>query len=243
MRDNWINIITFTYPHEAHLAKGKLESEGIQVQIVDEMTVQVHNFYSQAIGGVKLSVPIDEAEEARKILVGSGYIKDMTSETTSSGHWFIRITDKIPWVNKVDVIHRVFLMLLMLFAVSASAIYFINKPSTAQLLLGRWCTDIVQYNGELYQTQTEDYSQIHLVMVTCEEAIVIEGGTIWLPGFRSEAIHANAIVYGDSLYIRNSDTFGYVYDGAYKVDIHYDQLKLISTKTIIHAKRHKGWFQ
>ena len=44
--DNWITVISFIYPHEAHLAKGKLESEGFEVVIKDELTVQVNNFYS-----------------------------------------------------------------------------------------------------------------------------------------------------------------------------------------------------
>jgi len=53
MKD-WVTLLTFTYPHEAHLAKGRLESEGIEVQITDELTVQAYNLYSNAIGGVKL---------------------------------------------------------------------------------------------------------------------------------------------------------------------------------------------
>lgn len=54
--NNWETLITFTYPHEAHMAMGFLESEGIRTIIRDEMTVQVQNFYSNAIGGVKLLV-------------------------------------------------------------------------------------------------------------------------------------------------------------------------------------------
>ena len=41
--------VTFTYPHEAHLAKNYLESEGIETEIRDELTAQVNNFYSNAI--------------------------------------------------------------------------------------------------------------------------------------------------------------------------------------------------
>lgn len=49
--DTLTTVLSFTYPHEAHLAKGKLESEGIEVFLKDELTTQVNNFYSHAIGG------------------------------------------------------------------------------------------------------------------------------------------------------------------------------------------------
>ena len=74
--NDWTVIITFIYPHEAHLAKGVLESEGLDVQIKDEMTAQVNNFYSTAIGGVKLLVRQEDAERAYNVLKESGYIKE-----------------------------------------------------------------------------------------------------------------------------------------------------------------------
>lgn len=63
-----ITIKTFTYPHEAYVIRGKLESEGIRTFLKDEMTVQVHNFYSNAVGGVKLQVFAEDAGKALHIL-------------------------------------------------------------------------------------------------------------------------------------------------------------------------------
>ena len=40
----WEILISFTYPHEAHMAKGFLESEGIKTLIQEEMTTQVKIF-------------------------------------------------------------------------------------------------------------------------------------------------------------------------------------------------------
>jgi hypothetical protein len=48
--------------------RGKLESEGIQTFLKDEATVQVYNFYSNAVGGVKLQVFAYDAERAIAIL-------------------------------------------------------------------------------------------------------------------------------------------------------------------------------
>lgn len=72
--DNWSVLLTFTYPHEAHLAKGYLESEGIETIIQDELTAQVNNFYSNAIGGVKLLVRNGDLERGVEVLKAGGYI-------------------------------------------------------------------------------------------------------------------------------------------------------------------------
>lgn len=74
---NWITILTFTYPHEAHLPKSVLEAEGIPVFLKDELTSQVHNFYSNAIGGVKLQVPEAELEKAYELLKDGGLIPEL----------------------------------------------------------------------------------------------------------------------------------------------------------------------
>lgn len=73
---NWEIVITFIYPHEAHLAKAGLEAEGIAVVITDELTAQVNNFYSTAIGGVKLMVKQEDVERAYHILKEAGFINE-----------------------------------------------------------------------------------------------------------------------------------------------------------------------
>ena len=74
--NNWETLITFTYPHEAHMAKGFLESEGIRTTIQDEMTVQVQNFYSNAVGGVKLLVRNEDYDSGIAVLKKGGYIRE-----------------------------------------------------------------------------------------------------------------------------------------------------------------------
>lgn len=71
--DEWRMIRTFNLPQDAYLAKAYLESFGIAVFLKDEMTVQVFNFYSPAVGGVKMLVPESQADEAEKLLVDGGY--------------------------------------------------------------------------------------------------------------------------------------------------------------------------
>lgn len=57
-------IATFTVPEEAHLFRTFLESRGIEGFVLDENMVQLFWHYSNAIGGVRLAVDDDDAEDA-----------------------------------------------------------------------------------------------------------------------------------------------------------------------------------
>lgn len=92
----WIEILSVTYPHEAHLIKSFLESEEIDVILKDELTVQVNNFYSNAVGGIKLCVRQDDAEKARDILTQAGYLKQENESTRNFYNRIEKINSKIP---------------------------------------------------------------------------------------------------------------------------------------------------
>lgn len=57
-------IATFTVPEEAHLFRTFLGSRGIEGHVLDENFVQFFWYYSNAIGGVRVSVESDDAEAA-----------------------------------------------------------------------------------------------------------------------------------------------------------------------------------
>ena len=71
---NWKEAISVTFPSEAHMIQGYLESEGIVTILKDEMTTQVNNLYSNAVGGVKVMVREEDSENALLILKKGGYI-------------------------------------------------------------------------------------------------------------------------------------------------------------------------
>jgi len=58
-------LATFTVPEEAHLFRTYLESRGIEGYVIDENVVQLFWHYSNAIGGVRLTVHEDDLPEAR----------------------------------------------------------------------------------------------------------------------------------------------------------------------------------
>ncbi|WAC00850.1 DUF2007 domain-containing protein [Lacinutrix neustonica] len=67
MIDNYTILTTFPYSSEAQITKSKLEAEGIRVMLLDEKTIDSDPLISQAIGGVKLLVYNEDAEDALKI--------------------------------------------------------------------------------------------------------------------------------------------------------------------------------
>jgi hypothetical protein len=68
MPSGWIAVASFSQPVEAHLARTKLESEGIPCVVGDENLIRVDWLLSNAVGGVKLMVPVSELERARDAL-------------------------------------------------------------------------------------------------------------------------------------------------------------------------------
>jgi len=63
-----VTIATFSFPHEAHFARMRLEAMDIPSFIADEHTVSMNWMYSNVIGGVRLQVPAAFADQAREAL-------------------------------------------------------------------------------------------------------------------------------------------------------------------------------
>ncbi len=68
MSDRLVKLAAYTTAPEAHIVRGRLESEGIAAVVADEHMVGANWFYSQAIGGVRVLVPESELKRAKEIL-------------------------------------------------------------------------------------------------------------------------------------------------------------------------------
>lgn len=64
----WVVIASYSYPHEAQIAKSQLEAAGIIVRIENEHTINMYWLYSNALGGVRLLVLQQFAEEAYALI-------------------------------------------------------------------------------------------------------------------------------------------------------------------------------
>lgn len=77
-----ITISQYSFPYEAHLAKSRLDAEGISAFIADEHTINMQWLYSKALGGVKLQVP-EAFVEAALAALAEDREKDLEEEVGS----------------------------------------------------------------------------------------------------------------------------------------------------------------
>lgn len=68
MESTFTTVATFTYSSEAKIIQGRLEAEGIQAFLRDDLTIDTDPLVSNAIGGVKLEVFTEDATKGREIL-------------------------------------------------------------------------------------------------------------------------------------------------------------------------------
>lgn len=65
---NFVPLSSYDNYVSAHLAMGRLEAEGIKCWLKDEYTVSIDPILTNAVGGIKLMVDEEKADEALGIL-------------------------------------------------------------------------------------------------------------------------------------------------------------------------------
>ncbi len=66
--DKFVTLRQFRDLPEALLAKGSLESAGIEALLADDNMIRLDWFYSNLLGGIKLKVRVEDAKAANEIL-------------------------------------------------------------------------------------------------------------------------------------------------------------------------------
>ncbi|NLZ94885.1 MAG: DUF2007 domain-containing protein [Bacteroidales bacterium] len=126
--DNLTTVISFTLPHDAHFAKAKLQSEGVEVFMKDEMTAHVNHLYSGAIGGVKLQVRSADVDTAHRILVESGYIEEHKRNENSLLIKFDKLTSSWPLIKALPVEIRLIITAALIVSVVIVTIVLVALP-------------------------------------------------------------------------------------------------------------------
>ncbi|WP_299128549.1 DUF2007 domain-containing protein [uncultured Winogradskyella sp.] len=68
MSETFVTIARYQYSSEAQIVKGRLEADGIEVFLKDNITIDTDPLVSNAIGGIKLKVRSEDEKEAKAIL-------------------------------------------------------------------------------------------------------------------------------------------------------------------------------
>jgi len=235
-RDKYLTVLTFTYAHEAAIVRGRLEAEGIESTLQDELTAQVYPFYSNAIGGVKLMVRESDLPKTMEILLEGGYIKKSELEQPKFDSWLETILAKYDTLNKralsIVIVSIIVAVLLITFIIS-----YATKPSTdEQLINNTWCVGYVIYNETIFIPHTIDVLQLSETGRCIETINFRENGTAIIPGLDSRSVVVSWQLNDNFIHLFNADTLGDVYNGDYKIEISNTELVLKSANTTISSR-------
>jgi hypothetical protein len=237
--DDFVTVLTTSYPQQLWIVKGRLEAEGIECFVKDELTVQSYNLLSNAIGGVKLQVQKKDVEQANDLLFQLGYKKeeilhdDLLTQVN-------RKTVSIPILGKLSIVTRIVTITLLLVALLTVSIYYIVKPSDFEILFKQtWCVDKVYYKGNLVGPKTVnaisfEYSDGE---ISCDESATFDNnnGRLQLPGLNSTLISGGWKRIDNETIQLYPDTLKNVLEGVYEMDVSENQFILKSKTTTIYA--------
>lgn len=96
-----VTIKVFTFTHEAAILRSRLEYEGIYYFIPDELLLQVHPFYSNALGGVKLQVREEDVEDAIAIMKDAGCYDEADLEPPKVQVWLYNLLSRLPLFKRI----------------------------------------------------------------------------------------------------------------------------------------------
>jgi hypothetical protein len=239
--NKFITIATFSYPSEVAIIKGRLESEGIECFIKDELTIQVNNFFSNAIGGIKLQVRENDVTAARAILENAGYAEDGGGNLSKFWEKFDSFSRNLPVLKKQSLEIRLILIIAIVLVLLTPFIYLLVAPAnTAYLTKYHWCVDHISYKGKVYKPSPPKYKEGELYIKTffCDNGISFsKNGQLYLPGFNSGSLHGNWHNNSDEIEIYGVDDYEYIFNGYYSVETDGRTLILRSENTVIYCYR------
>ena len=80
MSDNLVTVAAFIFPIDAYLLKVRLESEGIQCFLADDITAYINWRWCLAIGGVKIKVRETDLETVADVLAQEPLVTDLAED-------------------------------------------------------------------------------------------------------------------------------------------------------------------
>lgn len=237
----WITVLTVSYPQQLWVIRTKLESEGIECFIKDELTVQSYNLYSNAVGGVKLQVFEEDVEKARTILTQLGYIKDEPFKPDLLSR-LEKTKSLIPFLKKVNLGYGITIIILLLVALVTTLSYFILRPSISeQLTHNPWCVNKIYYKQKIIGPKT---TGLIVTMVNrngdtaCYEKMELQNNhSLALPGVNSAFVEGRWEINDQDKLIITVGSQENIYKGIYDINISESSLVLKSPTTVIYAQK------
>lgn len=237
----FVTIAEFALPTDVAVARGLLESEGIECRLQDELTVQVYNLYSNAIGGVKLQVRADEAGRAKALLIEGGFIHADQEESGLFWQKLDQWTRRVPLLGKVDLlIARAFIAVCILLVLIVAPIWWATRPSFVDRLVeSSWCLEEVVHNG---RPVDPDFEGVY-VHIGCPSRISFNrNGQMSVRGFGMAYGEGTWFLHNGNLQLHGPDVTDAIFHGTFKVTLGPQFLELRSTHTTIFCTKDSFFF-
>ena len=124
---NLVTIWSFPYQHQMLIIRGRLEAEGIETFVQDELTIQIDPLYSNALGGIKLMVQQQDAERANEILAESGYVRKEEGLERELQARLYAYSEKLPFVGELKFETRMLVVVPLVILLLTTALFLLLK--------------------------------------------------------------------------------------------------------------------
>lgn len=235
--DEFVTIAEFTWPTDTIVPRGLLEDAGIEIHLKDELTVQVYNLYSQAVGGVKVQVRAADAEQARTILREAGFLKEGPAEDPAIWMELDRITRDIPLLGRIELLAaRLLVLVAIVLVIVIVPIAISAQPTLKERVTAYdWYVQRVQYNGNDLKVRSTD---LFVAFSDCPEQLSFgKNGAAVLPGFGSDRQSVTWTIQDGALLFEELMAHEAVYGEPFAVAVDKDHLTLRSVTTTIFCTR------
>ena len=222
------------FPTELVVAKSKLESEGIVCKVLDENTVQVHNFLSQAIGGVRLQVEASNLERARAILEENGLIE---KEKETGKSTVEKAVGSPKFQRRLKFVLVALVSTTVVFVTGLFAYKYLNRPTDMELLMGgNWCVDYIVYKNQEYAPYTVTGKVKFRLLGRCSEELNFNStGQVDFPGFNTARILGRWEKENNTIRISQVDTLDFLLERRYRYQINQQELILDADSLTIYC--------
>ena len=233
--EGWVIIANFTYGSELAIVKSLLEADEIEYFVKDELTVQAHNFMSNAVGGIKLLVKPEDVERAKLIVSNAGF--HPTEAEAPSKFWtkFDAFTSGVPIIGKAKVETKFFIISAVTMLTIAMVIYLSTLPITKKdFIEQQWCLSYITFNGEDYKPD-DPVPIINLPGYCLPELDFQYGARLSLPGFSTPDFFGYWHYKDGVLTMEGLDELQEVFESDYTIEMSESSLILTSETTIIYC--------
>jgi hypothetical protein len=236
--DDFVTVVDFPSGAQVEIAilRNRMESIGIDVVVLGEDFVP----YYKGSSKIRFQIKKSDFEKAKPILIELGYYNKNDFKTSPFIQKFNRFTDSIPFLKKLSVEKRLFIVFVFLASMFSVIIYFYTQPTLEERLeKNSWCVEKLTYLGQ--DVQVKSLGMILITQDGCKERInFYKQGKIDLPGINSYASQGAWNVNDDKITISGVDKNDSIFDGVYEVQPdNRDNIILRSDHTVIylHASR------